>query len=102
MTRRGNRAGGATKDAGRAPAPVATIALGDAAELLDALSPRHPRWAGAPLHWLFRGHSDARWQLLPSTLRDRRQRTALDTAGGVEAGSESGAMRGSRASPLQP
>lgn len=40
-----------------------------AAEFLDAVQPRSPRWGTRPERWLFRGHGDARWHLLPSAFR---------------------------------
>lgn len=39
---------------------IETVPLGKAAEqLLDELSPRHPRWQPEPALWMFSGHADA-------------------------------------------
>jgi hypothetical protein len=48
-----------------------TIHCSEAEELLDALSPRSRlfNWITRPQEFLFRGHSDSRYQLLPSALR---------------------------------
>jgi hypothetical protein len=40
-----------------------------AEELLDALSPRHPYWKEDQSAWVFRGHADITWPLLPAALR---------------------------------
>lgn len=41
----------------------------DAARFLDALGRRDERWNPAPGRWIFRGHADARWRLLPLAFR---------------------------------
>lgn len=43
--------------------------LDTAAELIDALRPTNKRWGGQSLRWIFRGHADAVWELVPSALR---------------------------------
>ncbi len=48
---------------------IERIQLNKAEELLDELSPRHPRWQPEPALWMFRGHADASWTLLPTALR---------------------------------
>jgi hypothetical protein len=50
---------------------VKTVRCTAAGQLLDALSPRsrHFRDAGGPHAFLFRGHEDARYQLVPTALR---------------------------------
>ena len=40
-----------------------------AEELIDALGRRYPRWGVVPQAWVFRGHADAAWPLLPAALR---------------------------------
>jgi hypothetical protein len=37
-----------------------------AEEFLAALRPSHPLWKANPAWWLYRGHADLRWRLLPS------------------------------------
>jgi hypothetical protein len=37
-----------------------------AEDLLAALRPASPLWGPNPWRWVFRGHADASWQLLPS------------------------------------
>lgn len=55
--------------------------VGDASQLLGALDRDHEFWAPAPNNWVFRGHADAAWCLLPTALRggsllgDGRDRT---------------------------
>lgn len=40
-----------------------------AADFLAALRPGHPLWGDDPGTWVFRGHADSRWLLLPSENR---------------------------------
>ena len=40
-----------------------------AEDILLALSPANAHWNAKPSDWLFRGHGDSRWQLVPSALR---------------------------------
>lgn len=40
-----------------------------AEDLANALNRRNSRWKASPRNWIFRGHADARWELLPSALR---------------------------------
>ncbi|MCB9787646.1 MAG: FRG domain-containing protein [Deltaproteobacteria bacterium] len=40
-----------------------------AEQLLAALSPLEDRWEGSQNEWFFRGHGDARWPLVPTSLR---------------------------------
>jgi hypothetical protein len=40
-----------------------------AEDLVDALGRRNKRWNGLSSSWVFRGHADASWDLLPSALR---------------------------------
>jgi len=54
---------------------VRTLHCKTAEEFLDALSRRGYGLRGPlPKHWIFRGHSDDDYQLLPSALRDDSQR----------------------------
>ncbi len=48
---------------------VEVIECESADEILDRLSAREPMWQPRPRNWLFRGHSDAGWPLIPSALR---------------------------------
>jgi hypothetical protein len=51
--------------------PTITVKCSTAEEFLDALSPRSRlfTWVTRPNEFLFRGHADSRFQLLPSALR---------------------------------
>src|SRR4051812_44056199 len=40
-----------------------------AAQFLRALSPLASTWQSDPSDWVFRGHGDSRWRLLPSCCR---------------------------------
>src|SRR5262245_34519942 len=53
---------------------VVTEDLHSAAQLVDALRPTNERWGGQSLRWIFRGHADAKWELLPSAHRKRAWR----------------------------
>jgi hypothetical protein len=37
--------------------------------LLDALGRRNNRWGSTPTEWIFRGHADSRWLMVPNALR---------------------------------
>jgi len=56
--------------------PIATRAEVDdfyvstAEELLDMLSPRHALWRDDPTGWIYRGQSNAAWELQPSAYRN--------------------------------
>ena len=39
-------------------------------EAMAILYPRHKVWEDNPNDWIFRGHGDGQWQLLPSAFRD--------------------------------
>lgn len=41
-------------------------------ELLNALHPLNPRWGAHPGRWLFRGHGNAVWRLLPTAFRQEQ------------------------------
>jgi hypothetical protein len=45
---------------------VAEVRFDDAASFLEALRPAAPFWRSSPQSWLYRGHADVRWRLLPS------------------------------------
>jgi hypothetical protein len=45
------------------------VRLSTAEEFLQALSPLDQGWGDAPHDWIFRGHADAMWKLIPSALR---------------------------------
>ncbi len=47
----------------------ARIEFSDADKFLDALSPTHSLWEKTAFEWIFRGHTDATWALLPSAFR---------------------------------
>lgn len=40
-----------------------------AKDLLDAMAPRGVRWGVNPRTWIFRGHGDSSWTLVPTALR---------------------------------
>jgi hypothetical protein len=40
-----------------------------AADFLAALRPGHPMWGADPGSWVFRGHADSKWRLLPASNR---------------------------------
>ncbi|MEO0324481.1 MAG: FRG domain-containing protein [Myxococcota bacterium] len=46
---------------------IETVSLDSAASFVDLLMPNNPAWEGAP--WIFRGHGDSRYDLLPSMER---------------------------------
>ncbi len=46
-----------------------TIHFEEATELLDFLSRKNPYWNELSRDWIFRGHADASWDLLPYALR---------------------------------
>lgn len=48
---------------------IETTHFESALDLLDALRPSHPHWNGRPDAWIFRGHADASWKLVPSVNR---------------------------------
>lgn len=48
---------------------VSTETCATADALLDALGRRARRWAPDPTAWVFRGHADASWALVPTALR---------------------------------
>lgn len=49
---------------------VETIRCKDANELVEHLRPSNPQWgSGHTNSWIFRGHADSRWKLLPSARR---------------------------------
>jgi hypothetical protein len=54
-----------------------TVAFTSALELLEALRPPDPRWRGRPGAWIFRGHADASWKLVPSVNRRAQLRKFL-------------------------
>jgi len=64
-----------------------TVNFEKAEHLLDALSRRNSRWEGLSKNWIFRGHADASWELLPAVLRTpcplthhpRREKTPYKT-----------------------
>lgn len=50
--------------------PVETVMFDDANALLAAFHPDSPLWGkGSRNHWIFRGHGDADWKLLPTAYR---------------------------------
>lgn len=54
-----------------APAPLCrTEELGDAETFMARLEPDPRLWPLDPRDWLFRGHADDRWPLVPASLRD--------------------------------
>lgn len=52
--------------------PIEEIHFETAPDFLDYLQPRRPHWfptdASDP-EWVFRGHADSRWRLIPSAMR---------------------------------
>ena len=48
---------------------VEIVDLETAESFMEALSRRNPRWRGDSRSWIFRGHADATWDLVPSALR---------------------------------
>jgi hypothetical protein len=50
------------------PARVVVKAVSTPDELFDFLNPRDARWSSEP--WIFRGHGDSRWSLVPSAFRE--------------------------------
>jgi hypothetical protein len=52
-----------------APSIVEHVYCRSALELLEALRPSHQRWRPSPDAWIFRGHADASWSLVPSVNR---------------------------------
>lgn len=55
----------------RVPDIILEETFGSATDFIDALCPRNSRWRGRPFSWVFRGHQDANWVLVPPALRDR-------------------------------
>jgi hypothetical protein len=55
---------------------IATTACATAEDLLRALDRSNPLWCGTRHFWVFRGHHDDRFQLVPNALR-REPRAAL-------------------------
>lgn len=49
---------------------LATVRTGSPEEFVDALYARSEYWRANPGQWVFRGHGDATWPLLPSAFRD--------------------------------
>jgi hypothetical protein len=49
--------------------PVRPQHFDTADSFLAALRPSHPFWTPDPTLWVFRGHADSRWRLLPSVNR---------------------------------
>ncbi len=47
------------------------VQCSNAHEFMSALSPFSPLWEQAPSDWIFRGHADSTWSLLPTALRPR-------------------------------
>lgn len=45
------------------------VQCSNAHEFMSALSPFSPLWEQAPSDWIFRGHADSTWSLLPTALR---------------------------------
>ena len=45
------------------------IDFSTAEEFLQALSPAHSLWSSGPFEYIFRGHGDANWSLIPSAFR---------------------------------
>jgi hypothetical protein len=45
------------------------LTLQSAREFMEALDPLHDRWAPAPTNWIFRGHEDDQYSLVPSAMR---------------------------------
>lgn len=63
--------------------PLSELALrilkyNNAQELMDALSPSNSLWGPEPTDWIFRGHGNSKWKLLPSALRPG-ELTNIDT-----------------------
>lgn len=53
--------------------PLETVdEFSDAQGFLRALHPLNERWEGEPHHWIFRGHWDSTWELVPSLYRADR------------------------------
>ena len=50
--------------------PFEPTQMNTAEEFVEALSRRNRLWEPHPRLWVFRGHADAGWSLLPSALRD--------------------------------
>jgi hypothetical protein len=50
------------------------VVVETAAELLRELDPQSSRWHGDPKAWLFRGHWDVSWALLPAAYRSQSWR----------------------------
>ena len=49
---------------------VETDDFSSAETFLRALSPQDPYWRPFPLEWVFRGHADHKWLLVPTALRN--------------------------------
>jgi len=56
---------------------VAVESFRSARAFLDALHPSDKRWRANPASWIFRGHADSNWRLLPSAFR-RESLAAFD------------------------
>src|SRR5258705_13678951 len=51
------------------PKAIEHVECGSAQQLLEFLSPRHPRWYPTPRQWIFRGQSE-KWPLKAKAHRD--------------------------------
>ena len=65
---------------------VSTVHIATADEFVHELSPLGQRFGGAyyPRGWLYRGHADARWPLLPTALRSNVSLQTGEWTTGVE------------------
>lgn len=48
---------------------VESIVVNTAEELMEKLAPSREFWKGDPQDWVFRGHGDSRYRLVPSSMR---------------------------------
>ncbi|MEW5928636.1 MAG: FRG domain-containing protein [Gemmatimonadota bacterium] len=48
---------------------IEVYAAETAEELIELVSPQHPQWQPEPSQWIFRGHADSNWPLVPNALR---------------------------------